>query len=219
MKLFTLLFIAITSIAHAQISAPEITLSAMTEVQGAKFVEHHLNSSETLLTDGTVAFVKEEMVKTGFPMGDFAIMWGIGGSATDQNMTKDEYTRIWRIMNYLADKGFRVVMNTKTRGSQLKEIVETEGVSVVIFSAHGNNTGFYDFNSTRIGYDLFTNKARSLYQFILSACYGSEARHYYAPPADMIMYTWSGLTNSSDLERHLMSDSWTGLEGRNLIER
>lgn len=219
MKLFTLLFIAITSIAHAQISAPEITLSPMTEVQGAKFVEHHLNSSETLLTDGTVAFVKEELSKTGFPMGDFAIMWGIGGSASDQAMTKDEYTRIWRIMNYLSDKGFRVVMNTKTRGSQLKEIVETEGVSVVIFSAHGNNSGFYDFNGSRVAYDLFTNKARSLYQFILSACYGTESRGNYNVPSDMIMYTWRGLTNSSDLEALLMSDSWTGLEGRNLVER
>lgn len=219
MKLFMLLLMAITSVAQAHISAPEITLLPMTEVQGAKFVKHHLNSAQALLTDGTIAFVKEKFTKDAFPMGDFAIMWGIGASATDQNMTKDEYTRIWRIMNYLSDKGFRVVMNTKTRGSQLIEVVETEGVSVVIYSGHGNTTGFYDFNGIRISYDLFTNKARSLYQFILSACYGTEARRYYEPPADMIMYTWSGLTNSSDLESHLMSDNWTGFEGRNFIDR
>jgi hypothetical protein len=137
---------------------------------------------------------------------------------SDQQMTRNEYVIMWRIMNYLSDMGFRVVMNTKTLEKHVREAVETEGVAVVLYSGHGNQTGFYDFNKKRISYDIFANKARSVYQFILAACYGYEARPLYNAPSDLMMFTWSGLTNSTDLERFIMGN-WSGLEGYDLIVR
>lgn len=216
MKHFIFASLILLSNAWAQIPAPEVNVPELDETQGALFLEHQIKSSQSLLEDGMIAFIKDQ--KSAYPRGDFALLWGLGSVESDQQMTRNEYMTMWKIMNYLSDKGFRVVMNTKTLEKHVREALETEGVSVVLYSGHGNQTGFYDFNKTRISYDIFTNKARSVYQFILAACYGTEARSKYSPPLDMIMYTWSGLTTSSDLERFIMG-SWSGLEGHNLIER
>jgi hypothetical protein len=187
-----------------------------TETEGGALIQEIMESSY-VRTENTFAFTSADK-SAQYPAGDFAILWGIGSSESDTAMAKDEYTRLWRIMGYLSSRGFRVIMNVRADAADVKEAVETEGTSVVLFSGHGNTSGFYDFNRVRVGYDLFVNKAKSLYQFIVSACYGSESKANYNPPADMLMFTWSGLTNSTDLENFVMGD-WTGLEGKNLAIR
>lgn len=187
-----------------------------TEAEGSALMQEIMESSY-VRTENTFAFTTGDK-SAQYPAGDFAILWGIGSSEADTAMAKDEYTRLWRIMGYLSAKGFRVIMNVRADVADVKEAVETEGTSVVLFSGHGNTSGFYDFNRVRVGYDLFVNKAKSLYQFIVSACYGSESKANYNPPADMLMFTWSGLTNSTDLENFVMGD-WTGMEGKNLAVR
>ena len=217
MKKFLLLCLLFVSHAWAQIPAPEVVLPELSALEGAAFLEHHIKSSHTLLEEGSIAFVKDQK-SSAYPRGDFALLWGLGSVESDQQMTRNEYVIMWRIMNYLSDLGFRVVMNTKTLEKHVREAVETEGVSVILYSGHGNETGFYDFNKKRISYEIFANKARSVYQFILAACYGTEARHLYNQPSDLMLFTWSGLTNSTDLE-HFIMGKWTGLEGRDLILR
>ncbi len=217
MKRFLLATLFILSNAWAQIPAPEVVVPELSALEGAAFLEHQMKSSRALLEEGSIAFIKEQK-SNAYPRGDFALLWGLGSVESDQQMTRDEYVIMWRIMNYLSDMGFRVVMNTKTLEKHVREAVETEGVAVVLYSGHGNQTGFYDFNKKRISYDIFANKARSVYQFILAACYGSEARPLYNAPSDLMMFTWSGLTNSTDLERFIMGN-WSGLEGHDLIVR
>ena len=185
--------------------------------EGAALVEEAFQSGRSVLASSTFIFTNSDK-NAQYPAGDFVIMWGVGPSSQDQGITRDEYTRIWRIMNYLSGKGFRVIMDVRANNQSVRQAVETQGTSVVLYSGHGNTSGFYDYNGERISYDLFANKANSVYQFILSACYGSQSRGHYAPPADLVMYTWSGLTNSTDLENFLMGD-WTGLEGKILAVR
>lgn len=149
-----------------------------------------------------------------YPSGDFYILFGIGGSSKDQEMTKNEYTQMWRIMNYLADKGFRVIINTKTDGDDLKNAAETEGTSVIVVSSHGNREAFYDFNSNPFPYDVFANKASTLYQVVISACYGSDFILNYQIPEGLLVYRWTGLTNSTELMNFLVGDSWDAFEGK-----
>ncbi len=217
MKKFLLATLFIITNAWAQISAPEVLLPPLNVEDGAAFIEHQIKSSHTLLAEGSIAFVKDQK-SNAYPRGDFALLWGLGSVESDQQMTRNEYTTMWRIMNYLSDMGFRVVMNTKTLEKHVIEAVETEGVSVILYSGHGNQTGFYDFAKKRISYDIFQNKARSVYQFILAACYGTEARNLYNAPQDLMLFTWSGLTTSADLESFIMGN-WSGLEGRDLMTR
>ena len=211
-RLFALLALALSFSALAAYEGTVVRLS-----EGPRAVEEAFTAGRYLYQDSTFIFTSSEK-SAQYPAGDFAIMWGLGASDSNQQMTRDEYNRMWKIMNYLSSKGFRVIMNVRAEGSDIKDAVETEGTSVVLFSGHGNTSGFYDFSGSRVSYDLFTNKAKSMYQFIVSACYGTQSRGNYNPPADMIMYTWSGLTNTNDLETFLMG-SWSGLEGKDLAVR
>ncbi len=195
--------------------AQEVVLPP-SEVEGGALIQEIMESSY-VRTENTFAFTTGEK-SAQYPAGDFAILWGIGSSEADTAMAKDEYTRLWRIMGYLSAKGFRVIMNVRADAGDVKEAVETEGTSVVLFSGHGNTSGFYDYNRVRVGYDLFVNKAKSLYQFIVAACHGTESKPNYNPPTDLVMFTWFGLTNSTDLENFVMG-SWTGLEGKDLAVR
>jgi hypothetical protein len=188
-----------------------------TENEGAQLVREMFSTGQHIYSS-SVFIIENEKKNRSFPRGDFAILWGIGSNESNHLMTQNEYKMIWKIMNYLSDLGFRVIMSVRAEAKQVKEVVETEGVSVVLYSGHGNTTGFYDFFENLIPHDLFKYKAKSLYQFILSACHGTESRANYQPPSDMIMYTWTGTTTSLDLESFLMGD-WDATLGYNLSSR
>jgi hypothetical protein len=190
----------------------------LSDEQGARFVHAVFDQGRYVLDSGTFIFESDEK-SAQYPNGDFALLWALGEGASDENMTKDEYTRVWTIMKYLSKKNFRVVMNVAASSDDIKETVETDTTSVVLVSTHGNTSGFYDYNKQRVPYDVFQNKSKSMYQFILAACYGTESRANYLIPDDMVMYTWSGLTNTSDLMKFLLSDSWTGMEGKDRAVR
>lgn len=147
--------------------------------------------------------------------GDFVILWGIGSSAANQTMTETEYKNMWRLMNYLASKDFRVVMNVRSTGEDLKEAAKSNTTSVILFSAHGSTESFFDYNGAAVPYDVFTEKAPNVYQFILSACYGRVALDKnYVIPKDLYTLSWSGLTNSTEMIEYLVSEKWTGYEGK-----
>ncbi|MBY0516988.1 MAG: hypothetical protein K2P81_08780 [Bacteriovoracaceae bacterium] len=218
LKPITLFFALIFSLSSFAIESQKILVpSDLSEKEGTLLVEELFQSGRNILQSSTFALESSEK-SAQYPSGDFVLLWGLGEETSNQDMTQSEYNKIWRIMNYLKKMGFRVIMNVRAEGADVKEAVETEGTSVVLYSGHGNTSGFYDFFSRRVTYDLFKNKAKSVYQFILSACHGTESRVNYAPPKDMIMYTWEGLTNTDDLMTFLMG-SWTGMEGKNLAIR
>jgi hypothetical protein len=179
---------------------------------GIRSLKNRLEGTRYLNRTQTFAF---EDATRNYENGDFVILWGVGSSTSDQTITETEYKNIWKIMNYLNGKDFRVILNVRSTGADLEDALSSESSSVVLFSSHGNESAFYDFNHNAIDYNVFKNKSKSVYQFILSACYGSIAlRDNYVIPDDLKVYAWSGLTNSTELQSFLMGDSWTGFEGK-----
>lgn len=179
---------------------------------GINMLKDRLEGTRYLNRTQTFAF--EDSTKN-YENGDFVILWGVGSSETDQTITETEYKNIWKIMNYLNGKDFRVILNVRSTGTDLADALSSESSSVVLFSSHGNQGAFYDFNHNPVDYNVFKNKSKSVYQFILSACYGSIAlRDNYVLPDDLKIYAWSSLTNSTELKDFLLSDSWTGFEGK-----
>jgi hypothetical protein len=154
-----------------------------------------------------VDFVGGRNVKSVYPAGDLYILLGIGKK--DEKMTKDEYTKLWRVMNYLSEKGFRVMMNVKAKISHLEAAINSVETSLIMFSAHGNKTGFYDYDTKRVPSDIFENAHESLYQFVLSSCYGRIALNKkYKIPSHLKTYAWKGLTNSDEFVSFLVSNDW-----------
>lgn len=145
--------------------------------------------------------------KSAYPAGDLYIFLAIGKQ--DEQMTKNEYTKLWSIMNYLSDKGFRVMMNVKSKVAHLEDAIKSADTSLIMWSSHGNKTGFYDYDSNRVPSGIFNNAHRNLYQFVLSACYGRLALNSnYTLPGHIKTWAWSGLTNSTEFVNFLVSNKW-----------
>ena len=181
---------------------------------GVELLRHHLEESRYLNRSQTFSFEAVDE-KTNYQNGDFVILWGVGSSATDLTITENEYKGLWRVMNYLSQKEFRVILNVRSTAEDLSQAIVSATTSVVVFSSHGNESAFYDFNHNPIPQNILSNHSTSMYQFILSACNGTIAlRKNYVMPADLTIYSWAGLTNSTELLEFLVSDNWTGLEGK-----
>ncbi len=147
-------------------------------------------------------------IKKIYPKGDFVIMWSLGANETNIASTKNEYLKMWGIMEYLSNLNFRVILNIQSSIAEIKDAVERDTTSVMIISAHGNELGFYDVESQLVPKNIFVNKGKNLYQVILSACYGAESRENYVVPSDLLYITWRGLTVTSDLMNYLLSTKW-----------
>lgn len=179
---------------------------------GIKMLKNRLEGTRYLNRTQTFAF---EEASKNYENGDFVILWGVGSSTTDQTITETEYKNIWKIMNYLNGKDFRVILNVRSTGADLKDAMTSDTSSVVLFSSHGNKEAFYDFNHQAVDFNVLANKSKSVYQFILSACNGLVAlRANYVIPDDLQVYSWEGLTNSTELHNFLIGDSWSGFEGK-----
>ncbi|MBK22802.1 MAG: hypothetical protein CME70_02260 [Halobacteriovorax sp.] len=146
--------------------------------------------------------------KSVYPAGDLYILLAVGKK--DESMTKTEYQKLWGIMNYLSDKGFRVMMNVKAKVAHLEAAINSVDTSLIMWSSHGNTHSFYDYAGNAVPYDIFKNAHENLYQFVLSACYGRKALNAnYSIPSHIKTWAWSGLTNSTEFISFLLSDTWS----------
>ncbi len=156
-------------------------------------------------------FLGKKNKSSTYPSGDLYILLGIGKK--DEQMTKKEYQDLWRIMNYLADSGFRVMINVKAKVDHLREAVANVDTSLIMFSGHGNRSAFYDYDSKPVPYDIFDNKHSNFYQFVLSACYGRIALNNNYDISGLKTWAWSGLTNSTEFINFLVSSDWNAFDG------
>ena len=201
LKFFFFLFITVNAIAGSINANP-----LMSKQEGVDLLREKSQSEEK-------RFVFRDGFKRPYTRGDFVILWGVGASTANQKITEDEYKGLWRVMNYLSNSGFRVVMNFRSTGEDLKMAAASPTSSVLLFSGHGNKKAFYDYDGKPVDYDVLEKASRSVYQLILSACEGRIALdNYYVVPKRIRTYAWTGLTNSTELLEFLAGDSWTGFE-------
>lgn len=152
--------------------------------------------------------IKGSRNKSVYPAGDLYILLAVGKK--DESMTKTEYQKLWGIMNYLSDSGFRVMMNVKAKIAHLEAAVDSVDTSLIMWSSHGNKHSFYDFDSKPVPYTIFNNAHDGLYQFVLSSCHGRLALNAnYSVPSSIKTWAWSGLTNSAEFISFLVSDTWS----------
>lgn len=178
----------------------------MSETEGVELLREKLESEKK-------RFVFKSGLKAAYTAGDFVILWGVGASTENQKITETEYKGLWRVMNYLSSKGFRVIMNVRATGEDLRLAAQSPTASVLLFSGHGNKKAFYDWDGRPVDFKVLENASKSVYQFILSACEGRIALDAnYVIPRRIQTYAWRNLTNSTELIEFLVGDSWTGFE-------
>lgn len=147
---------------------------------------------------------------------NFYIFIGLGSKEKDQTIQKTDWDAIYYIMNYVSRLKYRVMINVQATGEHLKLASEDEETSVILWSSHGNKKGFYDYNGDKVPYDVFKNKSKGFYQFVLSSCEGAIALHDNYITSGLRIWAWEGLTNSTELKNFLVSDAWSIQDGANL---
>jgi hypothetical protein len=152
-----------------------------------------------------------------YPKQNFYILIGLGQKGRDFIIQKADFEAIYNIMGYLADKQFRVLINVHATAEHLKIAVEDSQTSVILWSSHGNTNGFYDYNKDKVPYDIFKNKHKNFYQFILSSCEGQIALNDFYRPTAIKTWAWEKFTDSVQLKTLLLSDAWSADYGRALV--
>lgn len=199
-----------------------IQYNDMSEAKGIALLKsvfeegRYLNRTQTYAFEKIRASRKKSLTAavSNYSNGDYVILWGVGASAKDQNITEIEYKNMWRIMSYLSQSNFRVIMNVRSTADDLADALASKTSSVVLFSSHGNQQAFYDFNLNPVPQDIFKHRAENVYQVIISACYSQIALRTYEVPEDLKVFSWYGLTDPNELINFLFSPSYTGFEGK-----
>jgi hypothetical protein len=173
------------------------------------FEVQHSNSKLTGSLKTVVA--KDDVL---YPNKNFYIFLGLGPNAKDEEIRRQDWGAIYAIMNYLATQKFRVLINVNATAEHLKLAAQDSNTSVILWSSHGNQDGFYDYNNQKVPYDIFKTKSSSFYQFILSACYGRIALNKHYEHKDLQTWAWSGLTTTLELKAFLVSDKWNAFQGK-----
>jgi hypothetical protein len=152
-----------------------------------------------------------------YPKKNFYFLIGLGETDKDNRIQKTDWDAVYYIMNYLAEQKYRVLVNVRATAEHLRLASQDKDTSVILWSSHGNENGFYDVDKIRVPYDIFKNKHKNFYQFILSSCEGRIALDSNYSITALKTFAWTGITNSSELKSFLVSDSWTSNYGRSLI--
>ena len=169
------------------------------------------HASDKLISSLKTVAAKDDVL---YPNKNFYIFIGLGPNAKDEEIRRLDWGAIYAIMNYLATQKFRVLINVNATVEHLKLAAQDSNTSIILWSSHGNQEGFYDYNNQKVPYDIFKNKSSSLYQFILSACYGRIALTNHYEIKDMETWAWAGLTTSLQLKSFLVSDQWNAYQGK-----
>ncbi len=217
---FSLLFAFFAQSVFASVGDPEIVRirPGASDAEAVAIIESHLGFSNNALSESYAFEIREtdRSYLTQYKNGDVVILWGIGTSDSDQGMTRQEYHGVWAVMNYLSSKDFRVVMNVRSTAEDVEEALQSDTTSILVYSGHGNKGAFYDFNSQPVPKSIFNTISPSVYQVVLSTCYGTQALANYPLPSGVKFYSWDRLTSAADLVNFLASNYWDVFAGKKL---
>ncbi|MGE0614741.1 MAG: hypothetical protein AB7P04_03800 [Bacteriovoracia bacterium] len=159
--------------------------------------------------DGEVVTVPrngDEAYADAYTNGDLYFL--IGHLADD--WTKDEWTKFYSVAKWSVQRRFRVILNPVTFVLDLKEAVQNERASVIIWSSHADTSGtIYDAAKRPVPTNIFYEKAgRAKRHYTFSNCYSDLTVNTYSFPVGTQMTHWTGTTTSGQLFAYLFSDRW-----------
>lgn len=132
------------------------------------------------------SFKKVSSVDDSYPSGDFIVLVGTNFSETDELIRKGDYNDIYDTVKRMSWLKFRTTINLVASVKDLKSALKNTRPTIIVWTSHGNEDFFYDFNQVRIPYNVFKDTSPSVYQFILASCNGFTAiqngyKNYISP--------------------------------------
>jgi len=159
------------------------------------------------------SFKKVSSVDDSYPSGDFIVLIGTNFSENDELIRKGDYDDIYNTVKRMSWLKFRTTINLVASVTDLKAALKNTRPTIVVWTSHGNESFFYDFNQIRVPYNVFKDTSPSVYQLILTSCNGFTAIQNgykkYIPPT-LKYWGWERLVyHPTDLKAHLSSNDWT----------
>lgn len=158
------------------------------------------------------SFKKVSNVDDSYPSGDFIVLVGTNFDNNDEIIRKGDYDDIYATVKRLSWLKFRTTINLVASVTDLKAALKNTRPTIIVWTSHGNEQFFYDFNQVRVPYNIFKNTSPSVYQLILTSCNGYTAiQNGYKKyiPATLKYWGWERLVyHPSDLEAHLSAEAW-----------
>ena len=174
---------------------------------------------EIIVENDTPSFEKVSAQKAG-SSGDFYIMLGLEKNETDNTIRAIDYYNLQAIVSHMSELKFRVIMNLYAGISDLKSALDADRPTVILWTSHGTAVNFFSATGEPVPASVFKEASPYVYQFILSACYGTEAFDFkYGSniPKTMKTFTWSGETKPSELKKWIYSGAWSAFSHRKEI--
>jgi hypothetical protein len=158
------------------------------------------------------AFKKVSGMDDTYPSGDFIVLIGTNFTANDELIRKADYDDIFENVKRMSWLKFRTTINLVASVSDLKTALKNTRPTIIVWTSHGNESFFYDFNQIRVPYDVFKDTSPSVYQLILTSCNGFTAiQNGYKKyiPGTLKYWAWERLVyHPSDLQARLSSQDW-----------
>ncbi|MFH1619838.1 MAG: hypothetical protein ABIG11_08025 [bacterium] len=158
-------------------------------------------SGNAILVEKSAISGRKDAYSDTYEYGDVVFLTG----HLENSWTKSEWTRYYGVAKWLAQKGFRVIMNPVAMIVHIKEAVQNDKTKVIIWSSHASRNGtIYDSGHNAVPPNVFAeNAGPNFRQIIVSACFGNVMVTKYEFPEGLKKTYWSGTTDADDLFDYL----------------
>ncbi len=175
------------------------------EAQNRKYEKVVFAPKEPLL-------IKASYGNETYVAGDFFVLIGTNFAGNDEIIRKGDYDDIYAVAKRMAWLKFRVTINLVASIDDLKIALANNRPTIIVWTSHGNQQSFYDFNQVPVPSTIFKDASPSVYQFHLASCEGYQAiQNKYLPhiPKTMKHWAWQTLTyHPGTLKPHFDQEIW-----------
>jgi len=141
-------------------------------------------------------YIKVSTQASDNTVADFIVLIGTNFSEKDELIRKGDYDDLYQTIRRVSWLNFRATINLVASVDDLSAALKNTRPTIIVWTSHGDEQGFYDFNQVRVQNTIFKNASPTVYQFILTSCNGSQAiQNSYKPyiPKTMMYWSWNSL--------------------------
>jgi len=168
-----------------------------------EFYKSNDESRYFLKTAEKISFT--DIYKKNYPNGDFYYLIG----DLDDTWTSSDYARYYSVAKWLANNGFRTIINVTAYVPDLEEAISNPNTTALIWNSHAISDGtIRDTNKVNIDNDIFIKLRTPNLKFVLFAnCYGARTARKYGLNSmnKLSVLGWDQTVTSDDLFNYLFS--------------
>lgn len=144
--------------------------------------------------------------------GDFIVLIGTNYSSSDEAIRKGDYDDIYNTIKEVSELKFKTTINLVASVTDLRAALKNNKPTIIMWTSHGNDHHFYDFNQIQVPDNIFKDTSPMVYQVLLTSCHGLLAfeKTYKKHTSKHLWVTgWNRIVwHPGDVKNYFDSSSW-----------